>query len=95
MNKFLLFVVALIAIVLFLMNLGGMIMFGVSIFLLYLIFRQFMESTTTGSKILWIILGLIVLSMAAAHSYAIIGLLALYILYVLYKKWKEEEEITI
>lgn len=54
-----------------------------------------MESTTTGSKILWIILGLIVLSMAAAHSYAIIGLLALYILYVLYKKWKEEEEITI
>lgn len=95
MNKLLMVIVAVIAIGLFLSNLGGLITLGVSIFLLYIIAKQFMEATTTGNKVLWIVLGLIVLGMAASSAYSIIGLVALYVLYVLIKKWREDKEIII
>ncbi|MFA9555968.1 flagellar basal body rod protein [Evansella sp. AB-rgal1] len=93
MKKFLLFVLALIAVVVLLANLGPMILLGVSIYLLYVIFKQFVKSESMLGKIAWVVLGLIVLSMATANLYAVIGLVALYFLYILVKNVKEDKEI--
>ncbi|SDZ04619.1 lia operon protein LiaI [Evansella caseinilytica] len=94
MKKFLLFILALIALIVLVANIGPMIFLGASLFLLYVIFKQFMKSTSTGGKVMWVILGLIVLSIAVSNLYALIGIAAAYCLYVLYKKCNNEKEIT-
>ncbi|WP_096438262.1 flagellar basal body rod protein [Alteribacter populi] len=94
MNKFLLFVGGLIALFVLLANLGPMILLAVSAYLLYVIFKQFVKSESTVGKIMWVIVGLIVLSIGVANIYALLGVVALYVLYVIYKKWKEDKEVT-
>ncbi|MDG5786876.1 flagellar basal body rod protein [Evansella sp. AB-P1] len=94
MKNFLLFVLALIAIIVLLANLGPMIFLAVCIYLLYVIFKQFSKSESMGAKICWIIVGLIVLSMATANSFAIIGVVALIFLYILLKNHHGEKEVT-
>lgn len=96
MKKFLLFIVALIAIGVLLANLGPMILLGASVWLLYVVFKQFMKSDSTAGKIGWVVLGLIILSIAVSNIYAVIGLAAAYVLYIIYKKWtskKDDEEV--
>ena len=96
MTNIILFIIAIFALGLILANIAGFIMFAGSIFILYLVVKQFMKSNTTANKILWIILGLIVLGMAASFSYSIIGIGAAAILYLVIKNWREnKQEITI
>mgnify|MGYP001201179146 CR=1 FL=1 len=95
MKHFLLFLVALIALVVLLFNLGPLIILLVSIWLLYLIFKQFIKSESTLSKIGWVILGLIVVSIGLPNIYAVIGLAALIILYIVYQKWGEGKEESV
>nr|WP_239534022.1 DUF2681 domain-containing protein [Thalassobacillus pellis] len=90
-----LFIGGLIALFVLLANLGPMILLGVSVWLLYIAFKQFIKSNSIAAKIGWVIAGLIVLSVAVANIYAVIGLAAAYVLYVIYKKWhggKNEDE---
>ncbi|WP_416151377.1 flagellar basal body rod protein [Salipaludibacillus sp. HK11] len=89
MKTFLMFLLAMVALFIFLANLGPLILLGISVFLLYLIFKQFAKATSTGAKVMWVILGLIVLSMTISNVFAIVGLLALYLLYVVFKNEKE------
>ncbi|MFC7319499.1 flagellar basal body rod protein [Halobacillus campisalis] len=87
MKKFLLFVAALIALAVLLANLGPMILLGVSVWLLYVVFKQFTKSESTAGKIGWVILGLIILSVAVSNIYAVVGLAAAYAIYWIYKNW--------
>ena|SRR5699024_9184971 len=92
MKKFLLFSVALLALLVFLLNLGPLIILGVSVWLLYVIFKQFMKSNSTSEKVLWVIAGLVVLSIGLANVFSIIGVIAAIVLYMLYKKWKKTDD---
>lgn len=88
MKKFLLFIAGLIALTIVVANLGPMILLGVSVWLLYLIFKQFVKTESVMKKIGWIFIGLILVSVAIANIYAVIGVAAAYILYLIMKEWK-------
>ncbi|MCE7793485.1 flagellar basal body rod protein [Salipaludibacillus sp. CUR1] len=92
MNSFVLFLLAVIALIIFLVNLGPLILFAAGVLLLYVIFKQFMKTESTGAKVFWVISGLIILSMTVSNIYALAGVLALYILYLIFKKDKEKPE---
>jgi lia operon protein LiaI len=92
MKKFLLFIAGLIALGILLANLGPMILLAASVWLLYVVFKQFMKSDSTAGKIGWVVLGLIILSVAASNIYAVIGLAAAYGLYLIYKSWTAKSE---
>src|SRR5699024_12326124 len=80
----------LIALFILMVNLGPMVLLGLSIWLLYIIFKQFVKSDSTAGKIGWVLLGLLVLSMGLENIYAILGIVAAYGLYIIIKNWKEE-----
>lgn len=90
MKKFMLFVLALVALLVLLINLGPMVLLGVSIWLLYIVFKQFVKSDSTAGKIAWVIIGLFVLGIALSNIYAVLGLVAAYALYVIFKNWKRD-----
>ncbi|WP_027953375.1 hypothetical protein [Halobacillus kuroshimensis] len=87
MKKFLLFLAGLIALGLFIANLGPMILLGVSVWLLYVVFKQFVKSDSTAGKIGLIVVGLIVLSIAVSNVYAVVGVAAAFVLYWIYINW--------
>ncbi|WP_164668178.1 flagellar basal body rod protein [Virgibacillus doumboii] len=91
MKKFMLFVGGLITFFILLANLGPMILLGLSVWLLYVIFKQFVKSDSTAGKIGWIIAGLFVLGIGLSNIYAVIGVAAAYVLYLIYKSWKQED----
>ena len=82
MKKFLLFIVGIIALMILLANLGPIVLLGVCVWLLYLVFKQFIKANSTAAKIGWVILGLFIVSIAFSNIYAVIGIAAAYILYV-------------
>ncbi|GAB3803134.1 lmo0954 family membrane protein [Virgibacillus kimchii] len=92
MKKFLLFLGGLVALLIFLANLGPMVLLGLSIWLLYIIFKKFLQSDSPAGKIGWIILGLIILSITFSNIYAVIGVAAAYALYLIYKSWNKESD---
>lgn len=92
MKKFLLFVGGLLAFFILLANLGPMILLGLSIWLLYVIFKQFVKSDSTAGKIGWIIAGLIVIGIGLSNIYAVIGVAAAYALYLIYKSWRNDDD---
>ncbi|WP_226581681.1 flagellar basal body rod protein [Halobacillus litoralis] len=91
MKKFLLFIAGLIALSVLLANLGPMILLGVSVWLLYIVFKQFMKNDSTAAKISWGIAGFIILSVAVSNIYAVVGVAAAFALYWIYKKWTSRE----
>lgn len=91
MKKFMLFVAGLVALMVLFSTLGPMVFLAVSVLLLYVIFKQFVKSDSTLSKIGWIIAGLIVLGIAFSNIYAVIGVAAAYVLYVIVKNWKSDK----
>ena len=95
MKKFGLFLIGGIAALVLLANLGPMIGLGISILLLYLVFKQFLKAGSTGGKIGWGILGLVILSAAVSNAPAILGLVAVFILYLVYKKWNEAKAVEV
>lgn len=90
MKKFLLFLAGLVAVLLLLANLGPLILLGISIWLLYLVWKQFIKTDSTVAKVMWVIVGLIILSITFSNMYALIGVVAAVAIYVIYKKWNDE-----
>jgi|SRR5690625_2375467 len=90
MKKFLLFLAGLVAVLLLLANLGPLILLGISIWLLYLVWKQFIKTDSTVAKLMWVIVGLIILSITFSNMYALIGVVAAVAIYVIYKKWNDE-----
>lgn len=92
MTKFLLFVGGLIAFFVLLASLGPMILFALGVWLLYIVFKQFMKNDSTAGKVGWAIVGLLVLSITLSNSYALIGVVAIVALYLIYKSWKGNDD---
>ncbi|SFA90028.1 lia operon protein LiaI [Lentibacillus halodurans] len=95
MKKFMLFVGGLLAFFILLANLGPMILLGISIWLLYVIFKQFVKSDSTAGKIGWIIAGIFALAIGLSNIYAIIGAAAAYALYLIYTSWKNDAGVSV
>lgn len=92
MKSFLIFLAVVAALFIFLANLGPLILFAAGVFLLYVIVKQFMKTDSTAAKVMWVILGLIVLSMTISNIFSLVGLVALYLLYVFLKTNKTDGE---
>lgn len=91
MGKFMLFVGGLIALIVLVSSLGPMILLGVSVWLLYIIFKQFIKTDSVAGKTGWVIAGLFILSIALSNIYAVIGIAAAYCLYLVVRKWKNDK----
>ncbi|WP_430791120.1 flagellar basal body rod protein [Virgibacillus flavescens] len=91
MKKFMLFIGGLIALLILLSMLGPIILLGVSVWLLYVVFKQFIKSDSTLGKIVWIAVGLVILSIAVSNIYAVIGVAAAAALYYIIKNWKSSK----
>lgn len=94
MKKFLLFTGGLIAFFVLLANIGPMVILGLSVWLLYIVFKKFMQSESTIRKAGWFLVGLLVLSISIANIYALLGVAALYALYLIYKHWKNDDPVV-
>lgn len=90
MKHFLLFIAGLIAALVLIANLGPLVLLGISLWLLYLIFKQFMKTDSTFAKICWVILGLAILSVSISNLYAVLGIAAAFVLYLVYKNWNSK-----
>lgn len=96
MKKFGLFLVGVIAFCILLGNIGPLVGLAISLVVSYYAVKEFMRTDSTGSKVLWGIIGFIAISFSIANVPAILGLVAAYILYVIYKNWnKSKEEVTV
>ncbi|KWW20672.1 MULTISPECIES: hypothetical protein [Bacillaceae] len=92
MKKFGLFIVGLIALFVLLANVGPLIGLAICLAILYFGFKQFMKSDSTGAKVAWGSVCVIVLIVSISHIPAILGLVAAYVLYLVYKKWNDNDE---
>lgn len=92
MKKFLLFLAGLVAFMVLLANIGPMVFFALGIWLLYVIFKQFMKTDSVAGKVGWVIVGLIVLSITISNMFALIGVVAIVALYMIYKSWKKDDD---
>ncbi|OIJ17309.1 flagellar basal body rod protein [Anaerobacillus alkalilacustris] len=90
MRKLGLFILAGIAAIILLVNIGPIVLLGLSLVILYYAFKGFMKADTSLSKIVWAIFGLILLTITASNVPALVGLVAAVILYFVYKKWNED-----
>ncbi|APC49025.1 hypothetical protein [Virgibacillus halodenitrificans] len=95
MKKFLLFVAGLIALFVLIANIGPMILLGLSIWLLYVVFKKFVKSDSITGKIGWIVLGLVILSITFSNIFAVIGVAAAYILYLIVSNWKKDADDSV
>jgi lia operon protein LiaI len=89
MSKWILGLLAVIAGIVLLANLGPMIALAVCVLILYFVLKEFLKAETTGKKILWGIVGVIVLVSTISNIPAIIGVIAAITLYYVYKKWND------
>lgn len=92
MKKFGLFILGGIAAIILLVNLGPIVIFALSIAILYYAFKGFMKADTSLSKVAWAVLGLLLLTATASNVPALVGFFAAIVLYFVYKKWNENDE---
>lgn len=92
MKKFGLFILGGIATVILLVNLGPIVIFTLSIAILYYAFKGFMKADTSLSKVAWAVLGLLLLTATASNVPAFVGFIAAIVLYFVFKKWNESGE---
>ncbi len=91
MKKAGLVVAGVVAAVVLLTQVGPIIGLGISLFVLYFAYKQFIKTDRTGKKIVWGIIGVIGLLASISHLPALLGIVALIVLYKIYKKWNEEK----
>lgn len=94
MKKVGLFLIGAIVAIVLLSHLGPLVGLVISGVLLYLVFKQFMKAGTTGAKIGWGALGIVLLCITASNLPAIIALVAAYVLLLVFKKWKKSGAVT-
>lgn len=94
MKKFGLLLIGGFAAMVLLSNLGPLVGLAVSLLILYFILKQFLKTKSTGAKIGWAILGMVVLMATANNIPAIIAIAAAVVLYLVYKKWNQVDEVV-
>lgn len=95
MKKFGLFLAGGIAAIVFLVNLGPMLALAITLGIAYLVIKEFLKAKTTGSKIVWGIIGLLFLSASISNIPSIIGLVAVYVMYLVYKNWSNTKKVEV
>jgi lia operon protein LiaI len=80
-----------VAAIVLLTQVGPIIGLGISLFVLYFAFKQFIKADRTGKKVFWGILGALGLLASISHLPALLGVVALYVLYMIYKKWNKDK----
>lgn len=95
MKRFGLFLIGAIAAIILLHSIGPMVGLVVSLAILYFIYKQFIKSESTLWKVVWIIVGLMILSSTIHHIPALIGVGAAYVLYLVYKEWTKNKYTSV
>ncbi|MGN1387324.1 MAG: flagellar basal body rod protein [Bacillus sp. (in: firmicutes)] len=93
MKKFGLFIIGGIAAIVLLVNFVPMLGLAISLGIGYLVLREFLKAKSTGAKLIWGLIGLMVISVSISNLPSIIGLVAAFVLYVVYKKWNERKVV--
>jgi len=93
MKKFWLFILGGTAAIVLLVNLVPMLALAITLGIGYLVLREFMKAKSTGSKLIWGLIGLVVISVSISNLPSIIGLVAAFVLYVVYTKWNERKVV--
>ncbi|MFT4413832.1 flagellar basal body rod protein [Fredinandcohnia humi] len=92
MKKFGLFLAGGIAAIVLMSQLGPMVGLVISLAILYFAFKKFVKTDSTGSKVLWAVVGALALFASASNVPAILGVVAAYVLYVVIKNWKKDKQ---
>lgn len=91
MSKFWLAIVGIGAGLVAFANLGPLVVLLLSLFLVYVSYRQLYKTNSKLAKVFWVLLGVAALFTAVANVPAVIGLVALVVLYMVYKKWNKKD----
>ena len=94
MKKFGLLLAGGIAAIVFLVNLGPLLALAITLGIAYLVVKEFLKAKTTGSKIVWGIIGLIFLSASISNVPSVIAVVAAYIMYLVYKNWNGKKSVV-
>ncbi|QDP41338.1 lmo0954 family membrane protein [Radiobacillus deserti] len=92
MKTFLLAVLAIVAAILIVSNIGPMILLTISLLVSYYAIKKFVLTSSVTEKILWGFVILIGISLSLANIPAFIGVVAFVVLYYTYKKWKKDKD---
>ncbi|WP_226036209.1 lmo0954 family membrane protein [Aquibacillus saliphilus] len=92
MKTFLLFLLALVAVIIMLANLGPMILLLISLIISYYAIKKFILTDSFVEKVLWGFVILIGLSISISNIPALIGVASFVVLYYTYKKWKKDKQ---
>jgi lia operon protein LiaI len=95
MKKFGLLLAGGIAAIILFSTLGPMVGLLVCLAVLYFIFKKFLKAESTGSKIVFGIIGFFVLMASIHNAPAIIGVVAAYVLYLVYKNWNSSKKTVV
>lgn len=94
MRTFILFTVGAIAAFFLAINIAPLVWAAFCIWLLYLVYKQFIHSDSTTERIIWVIIGMFILTIMLPVSILVFGIVALLALYVVLtdsKKRKAKE----
>lgn len=92
MKRILLFLLGAIAAIVFLANLGPMILLAISLGVSYFAIRKFILANGLAEKVLWGVVILIGLAISLNNIPALIGIASFAVLYYTFKKWKQEKK---
>ncbi len=94
MKKFGLFIAGAVALLILLANLAPLFVLAVTLWLSYLVFREFLKAGSTGGKIGWALIGLVLLSTSIANIPSLLAIVAAIVLYFVYKSWNGQKEVA-
>src|SRR5699024_12271767 len=92
MRTFILFMVGAIAALFLAINIGPLIWAAICIWLLYLVYKQFIHSDTTTERIIWALVGVFIVTIMLTVSILVLVIVALLTLYVLLSDSKTREK---
>ncbi len=94
MKTLLLLLLGITAVIIFLANLGPMIVLAISVVISYYAVKKFILADTVGKKVLWGFVILIGLAISLSNIPALIGVASFVVLYYTYKTWKKDKQDT-
>lgn len=84
-----------IAFIVFFANIAPLITLAVTLGLAYLVLREFLRTRSTGAKVVWSIIGIVLVVMSIGNIPSLFGIAAAFVLYWIFRNWngkKEEKE---
>jgi len=91
MKKFGLLLVGVIAAITLLANVGPLVGMVIGLVIMYFAFKGYLKTNSTGSKVMWAIIGVVAFGVTVSNVPAILAVVAGYVLYLVYKKWNETD----